>query len=281
MKLLADSFKLAESPLWNDKTQELLWVDILGKKILRLVGDEILTTECNEYVSFLALTSDNRLIVALESGVYIVDDNINLQNKNCILTFPEDNLRCNDGGVDPKGRLLLGRMDNLYNENDKVSLHNGYLLQVSSPFSSRKLLDGIYISNGIQWNNEGNYMYYIDSYLKSVMRYSYNIDSGNLGKFSSFVTFTDGCPDGMAKDMYGNLWIAVYGEGRVVCTDSKTGEFLEEISVDNKNVTNCTFGGENLDKLYITTGQSAKMSGAIYVVDAPVRGAAEHKFIMS
>jgi sugar lactone lactonase YvrE len=49
-------------------------------------------------------------------------------------------------------------------------------------------------------------------------------------------------------------------------------------------VTACTFGGENLDRLYITTSRQRlqpgeeKFAGALYLADPGVRGQAVREF---
>ena len=59
--------------------------------------------------------------------------------------------------------------------------------------------------------------------------------------------------DGMTIDSKGNLWIA-HGEGSaVVCYNPTSGKEIERVNLPVKRPTSCTFGGQDLKTLYITT----------------------------
>jgi len=65
----------------------------------------------------------------------------------------------------------------------------------------------------------------------------------------------EGSPDGMTIDAEGMLWIAHWGGWQVSRWDPATGEKLSSVPVPASQVTSCTFGGEELDRLYITTAR--------------------------
>jgi sugar lactone lactonase YvrE len=84
-----------------------------------------------------------------------------------------------------------------------------------------------------------------------------------------------GIPDGMTIDSDGNLWVAVFGGGRVLKVDgSKSETLLDTIDIPAEQVTSVAFGGKNLDELYVTTAaveiQNKKpvrpVDGAVYKV---------------
>ena len=66
-------------------------------------------------------------------------------------------------------------------------------------------------------------------------------------------------PDGMAIDANGNIWVALHGAGEVRCFDPRAqpgGRLLAivELPVEaGVEVTACSWGGAQLDELYITT----------------------------
>lgn len=63
-----------------------------------------------------------------------------------------------------------------------------------------------------------------------------------------------GVPDGQAIDTDGNLWVAVFGGGRVIKIDPRTPEtILDTIYFPAKQITSVAFGGSNLDELYVTS----------------------------
>ena len=60
----------------------------------------------------------------------------------------------------------------------------------------------------------------------------------------------------MCIDTQGCLWVALWGSGKVICVNPKTGVVLHEVLVDGAKLTSSVaFGGENLDTLFITTSQ--------------------------
>ena len=58
----------------------------------------------------------------------------------------------------------------------------------------------------------------------------------------------------MTIDADGNLWIAFCHGACVTCYSPTTGKELHRIELPCLETTACTFGGKNLDELYVTTG---------------------------
>jgi gluconolactonase len=72
--------------------------------------------------------------------------------------------------------------------------------------------------------------------------------------------------DGMTLDSEGNIvatcgW-EISGPGGMICVFSPKGRIIESHSVPCKRPSNCTFGGENLDILYVTT-----LEGHLFMVE--------------
>ncbi|MNW07828.1 L-arabinolactonase [compost metagenome] len=64
----------------------------------------------------------------------------------------------------------------------------------------------------------------------------------------------------MTIDREGMLWVAQWGGSCVSRWNPHTGMQIAKVEVPAKNVTSCTFGGDLLDELYITTARDG-MSG--------------------
>ena len=63
-------------------------------------------------------------------------------------------------------------------------------------------------------------------------------------------------PDGLVVDNQGFAWIAMaYSEG-ILRVNLETGEMERAIEIPGKGVYDCTFGGPNLDKLYVATSDT-------------------------
>ena len=63
-----------------------------------------------------------------------------------------------------------------------------------------------------------------------------------------------GAPDGMALDVAGCMWIAMWGAGAVL-RFTPAGEVIARIAVPARQVSSCCFGGPDLRTLFITTSQ--------------------------
>lgn len=84
-----------------------------------------------------------------------------------------------------------------------------------------------------------------------------------------------GGPDGAQVDADGYLWAALSGAGKVVRIDTITGEVDLTVNLPVKSPTSVTFGGADLDELFITT--RGPDGGGIYRLKMPygIRGLPE------
>jgi sugar lactone lactonase YvrE len=216
------------------------------------------------------------LVVALEHGFHFLDWET---EKLTLIADPEtemENNRFNDGKCDEAGRCLAGSLS--FEEQPLAAL---YCLDVDQ--TVRKLVDGVTCSNGISWSPDGRTMYYIDSPTKRVVAYDYEVASGALSDQRTVVTIPEdgGVPDGMSVDVEGMIWVAQWGGWQVSRWNPQTGEQLSSIALPVAQVTSCTFGGPNLDEMYITTahiGQTANelakqpKAGGIFHIKLSIAG---------
>jgi sugar lactone lactonase YvrE len=91
----------------------------------------------------------------------------------------------------------------------------------------------------------------------------------------------------MTIDAEGKLWIALWDGGAVARFDPQTGEVLDTIALPVSRVTACTFGGTDLNTLFITSARigltpaqlaSEPLAGAIFAVKTSVHGVAACEF---
>ena len=90
----------------------------------------------------------------------------------------------------------------------------------------------------------------------------------------------EGYPDGMTVDCEGCLWIAFW-DGWCVRRFTDDGRHLADIPLKVQRPTSCTFGGPDLDRLYVTSAtigidaQALEMqpcAGGLLLVEAGARG---------
>ena len=87
----------------------------------------------------------------------------------------------------------------------------------------------------------------------------------------------DGLPDGMTLDAEGGLWVAIYNGG-AVHRYTPEGRLDAVVELGPRRVTACTFGGDDLGDLYITTSREGlspdepPTAGALFRCRPGVRG---------
>jgi len=71
--------------------------------------------------------------------------------------------------------------------------------------------------------------------------------------------------DGMAVDSNGNVWVTCYSVGAAHLIDTKTGETIEQVTTEQKALTNATFGkGADRHSLYLSSSDMDRVTGYIY-----------------
>jgi sugar lactone lactonase YvrE len=158
-----------------------------------------------------------------------------------------------------------------------------------------KRYENLILPNGLAWSMDQTKFYFIDSIAKCIYVYDFDIQSGNI-KNKKILRQIEGdiqLPDGMTIDSEGFLWVAIFNGGKVLRIDPITGKTVFEILVPNaKQVTSCTFGGENLDELYITTAKvmegpygikedeliTQQNAGGLFKIKLPYKGILSKRF---
>jgi len=277
---------LAETPVWDDREQLLYWVDIEGYAIhcLNPADGTDRAYVLNQRVGSIALREKGGLIAALQHGFYQVD----FENQSCAaIADPEADLpdnRFNDGKCDPAGRFWAGTMGMSKPRRPVGAL---YLLHPDYRFEQK--VTGVKTSNGLAWSLDHRTLYYIDTACQSVDAFDYDQQSGSITNRRVVVQIpTDqGRPDGMTIDRAGMLWVAHWSGWQIARYNPLTGEQLSVIPVPAEKVSCCTFGGPQLDWLYITTAreglsdeelQKQPHAGGLFRVQVAVGGLLTNRF---
>ncbi|NBB80613.1 MAG: SMP-30/gluconolactonase/LRE family protein [Verrucomicrobia bacterium] len=260
-----------EGPIWWEGC--LYYVDIEGHKLIRLdpeSGDEA-TWDVGERIGTVVPTGDPDVVLYAGDSGYVryhlkTGDRTPLADPEAALRGKN---RFNDGKCDPAGRFWAGTISLV---KDKGSA-NLYCLDTDGSFSLK--VPGLTNSNGICWTEDAKTMYHIDTPTREVRAYEYDLASGNIGDPRVAVdTATHGyasSPDGMTIDAEGMLWVAFCHGGCVVRFDPQKNKELRRIDLPCIETTACTFGGRNLDRLFVTTGIKRGLdepqAGQIFVID--------------
>lgn len=243
-----------EGPLWwNDR---LLYVDIEKHLVLELSpesGEEKswdVSATVGRVGTVAPRSEGTDLVVAGDHGLHFL--NRETGNTTAISDPEPDkgNNRFNDGKCSPDGRFFAGTISLVKNQGDAS------LYRLDPDLSLHTAFSGVTNSNGIVWNAEGTICYYIDTPRLEVIAFDYSSETGLLTNQRTAFSTSDisASPDGMTIDADGNLWIAFCHGACVTCYSPTTGKELHRIELPCLETTACTFGGKNLDELYVTTG---------------------------
>lgn len=264
---------LGEGPLWDAKRKVICWIDILQGHIheYSLAKNTHRTIRAHQMIGAVALRTNGNFLAALQNGFGFIDRQ---SGEVSMIANPEAHLtnnRFNDGKCDPAGRFVAGTMS--FSEEPQAG--NVYVLE--NDLSVSKKIEGVTVSNGMAWSSDHKTFYYIDTPTSKVWAYDYDKTTGYIKnkKMAIKVPEQDGYPDGMTIDHEGMLWIGHWDGWQVSRWNPATGRKLQHIKLPVACVTSCTFGGENLDDLYITTAstgltgeqlQKQPLAGSLFVV---------------
>ena len=260
-----------EGPIWWDNS--LFYVDIAGNKLLRLkpeTSEESIWDVGERIGTIVPSKNDDEVIYAGDTGY--VRFNLKTGSKTA-LADPEASMRgknrFNDGKCDPAGRFWAGTIS-MVKDTGSANL---YCLDTDGSLSLK--VSGVTNSNGICWNADATKMFYIDTPTQNVRAYDYDLESGAISNARVVVdTVAHGynsSPDGMTIDADGMLWVAFCHGACVVRFDPQKDKELQRVDLPCIETTACAFGGENLDRLFITTGIKADLketdAGKVFVID--------------
>ena len=278
--------KLGEGTLWVKDQNSIFFVDIKKKRIfsLNIKTNKKKIFKVNKEIGFIAHFKKQIFILGLQGEIRIQ----NLKTKKILESIniePKIKLnRINDGKTDPKGNLWFGTMDNLERKIEKGSLY-----KLDKNLNLKKIDKNYRITNGPAFIDQFNF-YHTDSGKRIIYKIKINKKNEIIKKniFKKF-TFNEGSPDGMTLDKNKNLWVAHYNGACVSVFDSK-GKLIHRIQLPAKNITNCAFGGQNNNELFITSATKGmskaelrkfRYSGFLFSVKTNTKGFVQKKFILS
>ena len=169
--------------------------------------------------------------------------------------WTDPGVRMNEGSCDPDGRFYCGSM--AYDKRPGAAT----LYRLDPDGSVHVVLEGVTISNGLDWSPHGALAYYNDTATGRVDVFDYDRDPGLTGR-RPLVRIPDevGRPDGLTVDAEGAVWVALNGGG-AVHRYTPEGALEEVVELPVPKVTACIFGGPRLDELFITTSREGLEPG--------------------
>ncbi|SEF54820.1 Sugar lactone lactonase YvrE [Nonomuraea solani] len=260
--------RLGEGPRWDASTGTLLWVDIPAGLVHRLDGDSQETIDVGQPVGVAVPREQGGLALAVRDGFAVLADG-RLTVVAPVTAAERPGNRMNDGACDRAGRFFAGTKA----EDDTPGA--GALYRLDPDRTSRRVLDGVTISNGVGWSPDERLLYYVDTPTGRVDVFDYDPATGEMADRRTFAELPQ--PDGLTVDATGHVWVALWGGGAVVRLRPDGGHDLT-LEVPATNVTSCAFGGAGLDELYVTTAWDGRTGGELWRCRTPYTGIPAHGF---
>ncbi len=241
--------RLAECPIWNDTENVLYWTDIPAGSLWRYDphgGNIRQEWEGDLVIGGFAFTPGNDIILCTHKGVYKLERPAGRLQLLFQIPMAKDE-RFNDITTDPRGRILAGTLTERRTD--------GILYRLERDREPAVLLRDLHTSNGMTFSLDLKYFYHTDSHVRTITRYEYDLDSGDISHPSVFYRGADedGSPDGITMDSEGYIWVGCYRAGKVLRLDG-CGRIVQTTPVPAPQSSSVMFGGDDLGTLFITSG---------------------------
>ena len=274
---------LGEGPIWNDVEQTLWWCDNLAPKIQRYdpASGAVAEWVLSEEVGSVVFREGSGIVAAMKSGFAHLDlETMALDT----IADPEPGsaaTRLNDGKCDRRGCYWCGSMDT------ELKAPIAALYRLDPDGSCHRMRDGVIVSNGIAFSPDDRTMYFSDSRADKV--FAFDIESGRISNERVFIDTAPlaGRVDGATVNAEGCYWGALIHDWSIGRFDP-TGRLVDAIRLPVRHPTMCTFGGPNLDVLYVTTtrkflepgeAESQPLAGALFeLTGTGAKGLPEPRF---
>ncbi len=277
--LSADAI-IGESPLWHAESSRLYWVDIQGQKIHRFDPKTRINETFNlpDLVTCLGLRKTGGLILTMRKNFAFYDPSTAQLQMLTQVESDQPANRFNDGRCDPQGRFWAGTMS----EKD-WNAPAGALYRFDANQSCQVMRHDVICSNGTGWSPDSLTMYHTESFRYAIFAYDFDPHTGNMSGrrvFAEVDKNSGAFPDGLTVDAEGGVWSNHVGLGQIV-RYTPAGKVDRIVQLPVPRATGCTFGGEHLDVLYVTSAREtmtarqlidAPLSGSLFAVNTGFRG---------
>jgi sugar lactone lactonase YvrE len=275
--------QLGEAPFWDDRTGELLRVDITGGLVHAWSparGEARAYAVDGEVGAVVPRADAPGWVLAVGHRIVLRDG-----GEERVLAAVEEDLddnRFNDCKCDPQGRLWAGTMSK------QRTPGTAALYRLVAGGDLERVIDGTTISNGLGWSPSGDRMYFVDSTTQCIDVLDFDGATGAVADRRPFTAIdpNDGLPDGLTVDAEGGVWICLFG-GAAIHRYASDGALDAAIALPTTNPTSAAFGGCDLATLHITTARhrlpadrlaAEPLAGALLALTPGVRGLPGNRF---
>ena len=197
---------IGEGPIWNAKERVAYIMNGLENEICKIdiSSGELSVIHTQKLVAAIGFDKENRMIASCLDGVYYIvgDEMIPLYD-----TKKYSISGGNDMKVGPDGRIYIGtQCEKRRGLSDKV---DGKLYSIDKDGNVRTLLNGLILSNGMEWSPDEKRFFHTDSDTGIIREYFFDKESGDIA-FSGREAAVPGV-DGFTIGEDGCLYVGCWG----------------------------------------------------------------------
>jgi sugar lactone lactonase YvrE len=251
-----------ECPRWHTDEQRLYWTDI-GTGRLFTFDPRTGESRCcyqGRAVGGFTIQADGSLLLFRDQGNVVIfrDGQV---GPTVVESIPGlETTRFNDVIADAEGRVFAGTMS-------FGAGSNGKLLRLEGDGHVEVVSEGHGTPNGMGFSPDLSKLYFTDSRLRRIYVLAYDRASGAADRPEIWQQMTPeqvptaGRSDGMTVAADGTIWSARLEAG-LVARYAADGTVLETFAIGTPMVTAVTFGGTQLNELYVTTAGGKPDAGS-------------------
>jgi sugar lactone lactonase YvrE len=263
-----------EGPVWSSRWGGLRWVDMLAGDVLSLEPDgSVGRRHVGEIAAAVRPRHNGGAVIGIERGFALEEPDGTVRRLDEVWSDPS--IRMNEGGCDPDGRFYCGSM--AYDQREGAAS----LYRLDPDGTVQVVLENLTVSNGLEWSPDGTLAYHNDTATYEIAVYVYDRDAGLTDP--RVLAALENRPDGLTVDAEGGVWTAL-SDGGAVRRYTPDGVLDAVIELPARKVTACTFGGADLDELFITTSREGvqprddPLAGALFRATPGVHGLPVREF---
>lgn len=265
VKQIGKGFRFIEGPAWDFANHRLLFSDVPYGHIMKYADGEVgLANPKSGQSNGLMLDAKGRLIACEHANRRVsVRSTAKSDGKTIVDSYEGKKLNSpNDLWLDADGGIYFS--DPRYGNRDNMEMEIEGVYYIAPDWSDGKakltrVIDDLVRPNGLAVAPDGKTLYVVDNGRDMLWRYPIE-GPGQLGEGEHIGYVVH--PDGMSVDKQGQLYITSRDGVSVHDAD---GKFLGVIPIPEQP-TNCTFGGKNYRRLFVTARSS------LHAVDTRARG---------
>lgn len=276
---------VGESIIWSPPEAALYWVDIVGSAIHRLDPATLAHQQwaTPELPTSIGLRRGGGFIVGLRQRVVLWTPGGAFET----FAVPEPDSpgnRLNEGVVAPDGSFWVGTMqDNIGADGGPKPApgRTGRLYRISPQGEVTSLsTERFGITNTMVWLDDGRFIT-ADTTTNALLAFDYDPGAHALANPRPFTSpLGRGLPDGSTRDLAGAVYNCRVAGGAGIAKITPSGA-VEMIELPVQSPTSCTFGGPDLQTLYVTSARfgmseaelaARPLEGALTAVQVSAQG---------